>query len=456
LIAGILLLAAPSATARLAEEPWPPVEKRGLTFVHFGEEHVDDDDGPRIYPRVVRSSARYRPDLVTASADKASDNSLENFATWSQISRFFDRKQIPYFAAIGNHDRSQPGTEGLGSIVNGGSIGNYLSAFADRPYPFGDAPPVSRRGFEPTERPPSDPAGASTHYALEAGPARFIFLDNSCWSFLNCDAYQNPPLPDEAGNDSQYEFLRSEAAAAAAESQLAFVVMHMPTQDPRPGHTQPTPNPHNMGEGTSPENASFEEEATAAGVEGVYAGHIKGQWTYEAGGVPYFIDGGAGGEVYVGDGEEAGVDSGYWHGYRLVSVRRGRVRSSDTIPVFADTGIQIEGSREVRVGEKTTFKGEGEQPTEEGPRVTLELRDPSAEVENHSNLPTPARIWSTSKRRVLVPVGGEDTRRNERTQTETGTFKARCPGRALISVTSGFEEKRIRVAVTGEAAPQCD
>jgi hypothetical protein len=456
LAAAALLLGAPSAAARLAEEPWPPVEKRGLSFVHFGEEHVDDDDGPRIYPRVVRSSARYRPELVTASADKASDNSPENFATWTQISSFFDRKQIPYFAAIGNHDRSQPGTEGLGSIVNGGSIGNYLSAFADRPYPFGDAPPVATRGFAPTERPASDPAGASTHYAFEARAARFIFLDNSCFSFLNCDPYQNPPLPDEAGNASQYAFLRSEAAAATAEGQLAFVVMHMPTQDPRPGHTEPTPNPHNMGEGTSPENASFEEEATAAGLDGVFAGHIKGQWVYEAGGVPYFIDGGAGGEVYAGDDEETGVDSGYWHGYRLVTIRRGQIQSSDTIPVFADSGIEVEGPEQIKIGEKATFTARGEQPTEEGPRVTLELRDPSPEAANYANLPTPARIWTTSKRRVLAPIGGSDSRRDGRSQTETGTFKARCPGRAMISVTSGFEEKRIRVAVTGEAARRCD
>jgi len=443
-----LLLPAAASAAR-AKDPWPPIPKRGLFFAHYGEEHLDDDDGIRILPRVVGDTARYRPDLVTMSADKASDNSVENLSGWKQLMSRYDRGRIPYYAAVGNHDRSPAGTQGIGSIFDGGAIENYLAIFADRPYPFGDAAPVQAPGFAPTERPASDPAGASTHYALEAGPARFIFLDNSCFSFINCDPYQNPPLPDAAGNPSQYEFMRSQALLANRSNQLAFVVMHMPTQDPRPGHTQPTTSPHTMGEGSSPENASFEDAAFASGIDGVFTGHVKGQWTYSSQNVGYFTDGGAGGEVYVGPGEETGVDSGYWHGYRLVSVRGNRIRTTDTVPVVSDEGISIEGPVSLTAGSIGEFSATAHQPTEEGPEVELALRDPSEDAPNADNLPTPARIWTTSDRRVLTPIVAEkdDFRRDERTQTVSGRFRAACPGTARLTITSGWERRSMRVSV---------
>jgi hypothetical protein len=446
----LLPLAAPAvALAAKAKKPWPPIPQRGLFFAHIGEEHIDDDDGIRIFPRVVRDSARYRPDLVTTSGDKASDNSLENLNAWKRVMAAYERRGIPYYAAVGNHDRSQPGTEGLGSTTNGGEIGNYLDVFTDRPYPFGDATPVARKGFRPKRRPASDPPGASTHYALDAGPVRFIFLDNSCWSFLNCDAFQNPPLPDAQGNASQYQFMRVQSAAANRANDLAFVVMHMPTRDPRPGHTNPTPAPHNMGEGNSPDNAIFEDEAFAAGVDAVFTGHIKGQWIYAAQDAGYFIDGGAGGEVYVGSDEETGVDSGYWHGYRLLSVRGNRIRTTDTVPVLADSGIALTGPATMAPNEVGQFAAVGQQPTEEGPDVKLELRDPSRDAPNYENLPTPARIWTTSDRRVLAPVAAEkdDFRRDEATQTISGRFRARCPGTARISVKSGWEKRVTEVTV---------
>ena len=458
LAASVVILPASAAASR-AKKPWPPVPDRGKLFAHYGEEHLDDDDGIRIFPHVIRDSARYRPDAVTASGDKASDNSVENLTGWKEQMGFYDGKGIPYYPAVGNHDRSQPGTEGIGSVFNGGDISNYVEIFADRPYPFGDAPPVVSKGFEPSTRPPTDPAGASTYYAIEIGSVRWIFLDNSCFSFLNCDPYQNPTLPDQEGNPTQYDFMRAQATLATRENDLAFVVMHMPTQDPRPGHSQPTPSAHNMGEGSSPENGTFEEAAAAAGVDGVFAGHIKGQWIYSALEVPYFIDGGAGGEVYVGSGEETGVDSGYWHGFRLMLIRKGRVVVTDTVPVFADGGITVDGPSDLPSGEVGDFSAIGQQPTEEGPDVKLELRNPSDEASNFENLPTPARIWTTSDRRVLAPVAAEedDPRRNKRTQTVSGRFRARCPGFAYVTVTSGWEKRRLGVEVAddGDASAGC-
>jgi hypothetical protein len=453
LVAAVLGLTAEPASA--ARQPWPPIPAKGSTFVHFGEEHLSDEDGMRIFPKVVRQSRRYRPDLVTASADKADDGTTENLRAWKKIMRPFDRRGIPYFPGVGNHDRkARPGfPSGVDPM---GSLANYQGVFATRPYPFGDADPYPVKRLSPKRRPASDPAGASSHYAVEYGPARWIFIDNSCFSIISCDSLQSPSFPDSDGNQGQYDFLRSEAAKAEEEGDLAFVVMHMPTQDDRPGHTQPTPGPHTMGEGLSPDNALFEQVAASSGIDGVFAGHIKGMWQYQAGGVPYFTDGGAGGEVYVGPSEETGVDYGYWHGFRVINVRGERIRT-DPVPVFARSGIEITGPDEVRVGEVAKFSAQGQQPTRHGPDVKLELRAPSSSRPNLDNLPTPAFIWTSVHRRRLEPVPAveDDPRRNPRRQTTSGEFEAICPGKAVIRIKSGWSSARHVVRVKGSRARDC-
>ena len=76
-------------------------------------------------------------------------------------------------------------------------------------------------------------------------------------------------------------------------------------------------------------------------MDGVFVGHIKGQFLYRGrGNVPYYIDGGAGGELYT-EGP-VGADHGYWHGFRLVRVANGRV-TTDTVPIFVKNGIRLEG-----------------------------------------------------------------------------------------------------------------
>lgn len=451
-LGGCAALALTAAPALAAKRPWPPIPKRGTVFIHYGEEHWNDPDGLRILPAVIRDSARYRPDLVTMSADKDDNGTVESLARWKELMALYDRRGIPYFAAVGNHDRDAgevfiEGTNPLGDLTN------YIQVFADRPYPMGDAPPPSDRRFRPRQRPGSDPPGASSHYAFDYGPARWIFLDNSCFGITNCDSLQSPPFPDAEGNQGQYDFLAAEAAGA--EGKLVFVVMHMPTRDPRPAHTEPTPSAHIMGEGISPDNALFEEEAVASGVDAVLTGHIKGQWEYEAGGIPYYIDGGAGGEVYAGPGEEPGVDTGYWHGYRLIRVRRGRVRT-DTVPVFNERGITIEGPEALAPGEVGEFTAVGDQPTVEGTEVDLELREPDPSAPNARNLPSPARIWTTGERRVLSPVPAEDddSRRDEARQTTSGRFRAHCPGETRVRVNSGWYSESLRVRVVGSRGKQ--
>jgi hypothetical protein len=437
-----------------AKKPWPPIPDDGVLFVHYGEEHWNDADGLRILPQVVADSAAYRPDLVTMSGDKANDGTADQLLGWKGLMDVYDYEGIPYFAAPGNHDRKAhtgfpAGVDPLGELTN------YFGVFADRPYPFGDVPPIDDPQFSPRTRPASDQPGASTHYAFEYGPVRWVLLDNGCFSFINCDPLQNPGFPDAEGNQGQLDFLASEAAKANAAGDLLFVVMHMPTRDNRPGHSEPTPFEHTMGEGSSPENAAFETAAAQAGVDGVFAAHVKGQWEYTAAGIPYYTDGGAGGEVYAGPGEETGVDSGYWHGFRLIHVRHGEV-TTDTVPVFAAAGITVSGPDSIAQRASGEFSASAVQPTEAGTEVTdLELREPDRSASNGDWLPTPAHIWTSGNPLVLTPVEGtpDDPRRNPATQTISGRFAGLCPGNTDVTITSGWEDQSIGVTVPSEPGP---
>ena len=71
------------------------------------------------------------------------------------------------------------------------------------------------------------------------------------------------------------------------------------------------------------------------------------------------------------------------------------------------------------------------------------------------SLPVPARIFATSDPQVMAPVASrtDDPRRDPARQTEDGAFRARCPGAARVSITSGFEtsSKAVRVASRARA-----
>ena len=442
-----LLVALPAAAAAAVPDRWPPAAGKGDLMVHFGEEHLDDEDGELLFPKVVADTIGWKPVAVVTSADKTSNGTEENLLAWKEVMSAYDRAGIPYFAGVGNHDRAaQPGfPNGISPLS---PLGPYTTVFADRPYPFGDGPAPAAPGFAPAQRPADDPPGASSHYAFDVGNVRWIVLDNSCFEFRTCDRSQNPPFE---GGETSFGFLAEQAAEAKQAGKLVFVNFHMPTQDPRPEHTQPTPAPHTFGEGASPENAQFEAAAAAAGVDAVFAGHIKGQWVYGAGNVRYFIDGGAGGEVYVDpDVEEVGVDYGYWHGFRLLRIDGTNI-VTDAVPIFTPGGITVTPPETAREGERVQLEAFGHQPTEEGPKVDkLELRDPDPRRPNFANLPEPARIWTSSNPRVARAVASDsdDPRRNPRTQTADGAFLATCPGKARITITSGNESasRVLRVA----------
>ena len=518
-VAIALLALATSAAAKSAAEPWPPVDRPGKLFVHFGEEHVNDADGPTLLPKVVRQSARYRPLLVTMSGDKADDGEPEQFRLWAEVMSIYDRKGIPWLAGVGNHDRDSGGLPGGTNIL--GDFDPYAEFFADRPYPMGDA-----GGYEeirPSARPADDPDGASSHYFADAGGVRWVFIDNSCWSIILCNNLQNPSGQSRAA-EGQLDFLQRVAREAGRQGKLVFVVMHMPTRDPGDQlYRDPIALQHTMGKGAAGvlDNTLFEQAAKQAGVDGVFVGHIKGQFLYEGeGGIPYFIDGGAGGELYTTG--PVGTDHGFWHGFRLINVRGGEF-TTDTVPIFVRGGIEITGPEALQPGARATFAALGAQPVFNDPAKVpaLELRDPDPVPRSGSatawvgdllrwggpllalplaflcaalasnprrrrlvapalvaagalsvagvsvaqqseptstpveSLPNPARIWTSAEPLVLRPVASEsdDPRRNPRTQTADGEFRAVCPGRTRLTIASGFETSRTRVRVPSEPGP---
>ncbi len=375
-----------TANAAVATDPWPPMKGAGHLFVHFGEEHWNDDDGLTLLPKVVDESRRYRPALVTMSGDKDNDGTVDQLTMWRKIMGAYDAVRVPYFPGVGNHDRQSPpgvppGTGGLFNPAIQGSIANYKSVFAGRPYPFGDAAPYKDRNFAQRSRPSSDPPGASTHYFVDYGKVRWIFVDNSCWGISDCNATQNPSFPDAQGNTGQFQFLERAAGEARSKGMTAFAVMHMPTRDPRDqSYIDPTTFNHVQGKGLNPsqapDNQTFEQVAERSGIDGVFVGHIKGQFLYRGrGNVPYFIDGGAGGELYT-EGP-VGADHGYWHGFRLVRVANGRI-TTDTVPIFTKNGIRLEGPSTLNPGRQGQFEAFGNQPVFKDPAKVpnLELRDP--------------------------------------------------------------------------------
>src|SRR5918992_4678152 len=82
-VAALLVLAAPASAA--TPPTWPPVEGSGHLFVHYGEEHWNDDDGMTLLPKVVEDTIRYRPKLVTMSGDKVNNGSVEELTKWREI-----------------------------------------------------------------------------------------------------------------------------------------------------------------------------------------------------------------------------------------------------------------------------------------------------------------------------------------------------------------------------------
>lgn len=376
-----LVAAAPAGAVKGSmSAPWPPKPTKGILFAHFGEEHINDEDGGTLLPTVVRDVTRYEPNLVTMSSDKADDGQADQFQLWLDVMRRFDAAGVPWFSSMGNHDRTAPDGFETGVLPTApGEV--YREFFAPRPYPMGDGAPYDDPKLFPKSRLPGDEEGAATHYFADYGNVRWIFIDNSCWSIILCssDGLSYDSGQSDAPDQDQFEFLAQAAGEARDRGMHSFVVMHMPTQDPGDqSYRETIAMQHTMGKtalGVA-DNSTFEQTAAEAGVDGVFLGHIKGQFRYRGqGNIPYFIDGGAGGELYTRG--PVGVDHGYWHGYRLIHVR-GKRWFTETVPIFVKNGIRIEGPWRLARGERATWAAFGRQPVFHDPAKVerFELRDP--------------------------------------------------------------------------------
>ena len=161
-----------AAHASIAKEPWPPLSGPGQLFVHYGEEHWNDDDGLTLLPKVVEESRRYKPALVTMSGDKDNDGTVDQLTRWRTIMAPTTASACPTSPGWGTTTALSPpgvppGTGGLFNSSIQGAVANYKSVFAGRPYPFGDAAPYKDSNFSQRRRPANDPAGASTHYFVD-------------------------------------------------------------------------------------------------------------------------------------------------------------------------------------------------------------------------------------------------------------------------------------------------
>lgn len=149
-----LAVGAEGASAAAPPPSWPPASAPGELFAHIGEEHLTDVDGPRVLPAAVADLVKYRPPAVMTSADKSDDGTAQKLEDYKQaVIRPLAAAGVPVFSATGNHDRTAPP---------------------------GDAAPVATPPFAPLTRPAGDPAGASNHFFVDVGAARWIFVDNSC------------------------------------------------------------------------------------------------------------------------------------------------------------------------------------------------------------------------------------------------------------------------------------
>ena len=129
-----------------------------------------------------------------------------------------------------------------------------------------------------------------------------IFLDNSCWGLTVCDRSQNPGFPDAQGNAGQFDYLRRNATDATRAGKQVFVVMHIPTRDPRDqSYVEATTFNHVMGKGLNPAEGAGQRplrggrRASPAWMGCWWATSRASSSTRGQGDIPYYIDGGAGG-----------------------------------------------------------------------------------------------------------------------------------------------------------------
>lgn len=289
----------------------------------------------------------------------------------SSVRGLLDSLSVPSFAAIGDQDLFG-GFDAAGESVLA-SNGYYLSSFADRPAPWGHAPPsASIRPLSAPGEPPPDSTKARTHYAFDytiGGRAalRMIFLDTS--RAAQEIAFQNPP----ADQDSAWTRpLLNEAQTLGIP---AMVVMHQPLL---------------ASLGTGGRTGTLTAALTGTGVKGVLAAHERVNRVVEfvdpVQSFPVGILGTTGGALAGAWKPEAGAYHAWFH--VSVPLGGGGVARLRSIPVLESVALSAADGRVVRAGSTLRFTGLGRLPDVGGGHISGG-GDPAADRAQYLRFPLP-------------------------------------------------------------------
>ena len=268
------------AMAFTPAKPWPPANGPGVLFVHYGEEHWNDADGETLLPKIVEVAAKYEPKLVTMSGDKDNDGETDQLEKWREIMSAYDDAGVPYYAGVGQPRPRRAARRAPGRAAAG-------------------QPRALPRGLQAAPLPDGRRAGLRRSEALAArAPGRrsrrrcqpllrrlrrraldlhrqLVLADHRLRHASSCRRRRRSPARGSSTSSS------ASPRRARTPGKVVFVVMHMPTQDPGDQSYRDTiARMHTMGKGASPDNGTFESIAAQTGVDGVFVGHIKGQFLY--------------------------------------------------------------------------------------------------------------------------------------------------------------------------------
>ena len=255
-----VLAFAPAAQAATTPKPWPPAGGSGHLFVHYGEEHWNDEDGLTLLPKVVEES---RPLQARPGDDVRRQGQRRHRRPAHDVAQHHGRlrparasRTSPASATTTAWRRPacRPGRAGCSTRRCAASVTNYKSVFAGRPYPFGDAAALQEPQLRPALAPGIRPGGRLHPLLRGLREARWIFIDNSCWGIRRLRRRSRTrPSPTPRATPASSSSSSAAATEARSKGMTAFAVMHMPTQDPRDqSYTDTTAFNHVMGKGLNP------------------------------------------------------------------------------------------------------------------------------------------------------------------------------------------------------------
>ena len=317
----------------------------------------------------------------------------------------------------------------MGDMSDSGTTANltYLKSLLDGTgvaYHEGVGNHEITQGADPENKNWTSLFGA-THYSYTQGAANVVVTDSSHIGILPSDPYQ-VPAPDPTGIASQYQWLADQLTAN--RSPVVFVVSHVPAYDP---HPQQDSQFADRWEAQMFETLVRKYQDTHPRTHVVMLfGHARG-WAENLldptghdvpDGLPNFVVADAGVEAY------APADKGGFYNYGLFHVLPNGDVQFAAVPTLASIAVSAAAgstATTLHVGQTTQLSATGTTPTgDDLPALSVPIADPASHV------------WRSSDPRVAS------------VDAVTGTVRARCPGTATISVTSGGVSGSITVTVS--------